>query len=553
MAMSAPTGARSGRRGNGPRAGLAAPALVGCLVVFLTVTGPGGDAFAGAATAAQPVRVMPVGDSVTSGGTHAKDSYRYRLYRRYAAAGVDWRPVGPFDGVHWEEQDPAVGYESWPRLYTRHAGRNGWSIVDLTPALAGWVEDAVPDVILALPAFARQGSVTEADFEAFLDAARSGSPDVKILFALPYTGSPNDPSVTAQYRARLEAVAAAEDTATSPVRLVDLAVGWDEDFHGGGGTLGRYPAEPVGNERVAMRWADALHRYWRIGSPWPTAAAPSLDGDDTGLSWAFDDAADEWEVERDGEIVATVPSVPGVTQTYVTTTWGSYRVRGIRSTATPDAPGGRSGPWSAPAHLGPEACPPERVPDSGFADTEGNVHRLSIDCVVWYGVAHGRSEASYRPSGPVRRDQMASFVARLIEEAGVALPVPESDRFSDIAGNVHGERINQLAAIGIVRGTSADTYGPDGPVRRDQMATFVAGAYEHIDRQSLPEAHSGFPDVTGNAHEANIRKIAGAGFASGRADGTYGPRAPVRRDQMASFLANVLRRLARDGRVEPPS
>lgn len=198
-------------------------------------------------------------------------------------------------------------------------------------------------------------------------------------------------------------------------------------------------------------------------------------------------------------------------------------------------------------------CPPGQVPAAGFADVEGNFHRSNIDCVVWYDIARGQSSTAYGPAAGVRRDQMAAFLARTIRESGAPLPSESDQGFRDIAGNTHARAINQLAAAGVVNGTSGTTYSPRRVVRRDQMASFLVRAYEYIAQAALPAGRDAFRDDAGNPHEANINKAVAADFASGRADGTFGPRAGVRRDQMASFLANVVVRLADDGRVSTPA
>jgi len=101
---------------------------------------------------------------------------------------------------------------------------------------------------------------------------------------------------------------------------------------------------------------------------------------------------------------------------------------------------------------------------------------------------------------------MASFVARTVERSGGQLPAAGDQGFGDIAGNVHAERINQLAAAGIVQGTAAGTYAPGSPVTRAQMATFLVRAFEYRtdpalrhggDHRSPPGARPGPGDPAG--------------------------------------------------------
>jgi hypothetical protein len=195
------------------------------------------------------------------------------------------------------------------------------------------------------------------------------------------------------------------------------------------------------------------------------------------------------------------------------------------------------------------ACPPGQVPATGFVDVpHGGTHAAAIDCVAWYGIARGRTATQYAPRMEVTRAQMASFIARLIEAGGGSLPPPSSQGFTDLdRAGVHAERINQLAAAGIVRGRSSTTYDPTASVTRAQMATFLVNAYEYVAETTLPASPSRFTDIAGNTHQTNIDKAAAAGFALGTTQTTYTPHRPVRRDQMASFLSRVLERFARDG------
>jgi lysophospholipase L1-like esterase len=201
----------------------------------------------------------------------------------------------------------------------------------------------------------------------------------------------------------------------------------------------------------------------------------------------------------------------------------------------------------------PAACDPDRVPAAPFTDIGRNVHGSNIACVAWYGLARGTSDSTYSPGRAVTRGQMASFVARLLETAGVELPRPSDQGFGDIAGSPHADRIDQLAALGVVQGMTSSRYAPGDPVRRDQMASFLVRAYEVVDGGPLARARTSFTDVTGSAHLANIEKATAAGFTRGTSASTYAPAAAVRRDQMGSFLARVLARGTTDGHVAYPT
>ncbi|MEX2280015.1 MAG: S-layer homology domain-containing protein, partial [Acidimicrobiia bacterium] len=170
------------------------------------------------------------------------------------------------------------------------------------------------------------------------------------------------------------------------------------------------------------------------------------------------------------------------------------------------------------------------APLSGtFSDDDGNVHEPNIQAIAAEAITLGCGGDRYCPAATVRRDEMASFLARALDLAPVG-----SGPFTDIAGNIHTDAINAIAAAGITLGCTSDRYCPADPVRRDEMASFLARAFD------LAAAPSPFTDTTGNVHEANIGAIAADGITLGCAVNLYCPAGLVRRDEMASFLARAL-------------
>jgi hypothetical protein len=186
------------------------------------------------------------------------------------------------------------------------------------------------------------------------------------------------------------------------------------------------------------------------------------------------------------------------------------------------------------------ACP-AGVPDAGFTDiVSSQPHGTAIDCVAWWEITTGVSTGRYDPAGSVTRAQMATFVARLLERLGYPLPAAPADYFDDDGGSVHEGAVNQLAAIGVVRGKAPRWYAPDERVTRAQMATFLVRAVELATGQPMLGGPDAFGDDDGDTHEANIDRLVETGLALGVAPGRYAPNTDVRREQMATFIARVL-------------
>lgn len=194
--------------------------------------------------------------------------------------------------------------------------------------------------------------------------------------------------------------------------------------------------------------------------------------------------------------------------------------------------------------------------EDGFADVPAdNAHEASIDCIVYWQVTAGLRPGAYGPAGTVTRGQMASFLARFVEKSGGTLPSDPPNAFRDDDGTTHAANIDKLAAAGIAGGRADGTYGPEGPVTRNQMASFIVRTLEYRFGEPIGEGADAdyFTDDDGDTHEPNIDKAAALGVTGGTSDTTYGPRLPVRRDQMASFLARSLAELVDTGDATVPA
>jgi acyl-homoserine-lactone acylase len=201
---------------------------------------------------------------------------------------------------------------------------------------------------------------------------------------------------------------------------------------------------------------------------------------------------------------------------------------------------------SAPPTRGTElACPEPATSD--FTDIAGSEHVEAIRCLADLGLTEGlRGGDRYGPRQSVRRDQMASFIDRMLE-FGLGEPLPDApDAFRDDDGSVHEGAIDRLTAIGVIEGRRGGGFDPAGAVTRGQMASFIARALDHLDdgRQngSAPPATDTdrFADDDGSVHEDNIDRLAALGIVRGFNGGEYRPGQPVVRDQMAAFLVRSI-------------
>jgi N-acetylmuramoyl-L-alanine amidase len=133
---------------------------------------------------------------------------------------------------------------------------------------------------------------------------------------------------------------------------------------------------------------------------------------------------------------------------------------------------------------------------------------------------------------------MAAF---LVAALGQSLPATHAGYFPDVpAGAWFSPYVELLKELGITTGYSDGTFGPDLPVSRAEMAAFLSRAF------NLTAAAPGtsFGDVASNQwYAVFVEAIRVAGITSGcsTAPSLYCPLDPVKRDQMATFLARALK------------
>lgn len=113
--------------------------------------------------------------------------------------------------------------------------------------------------------------------------------------------------------------------------------------------------------------------------------------------------------------------------------------------------------------------------DDVFPDVPGdNAHADSINRLAAVDIVQGRGDERYEPDGRVTRAQMASFLARAFAYATDRSPAADGGEFTDVAGDTHEEAIDQVAGLGVAGGYRDGTYRPRSDVRRDQMASFLS-------------------------------------------------------------------------------
>lgn len=213
----------------------------------LDPVGPGATA---TSVLGHPVRVMPLGDSITEG--YRNDvTWRWFLWQQLLDAGYEVDFVGSQQGA----------YRGRPKLRDfdqDHEGHWGWQADTVTRRVERWAREARPDVVLVhlgtndLASRQRVSAVRD-DLRRIVGTLREVNPSVTVLLAqlIPLVRRER---LVASLNAEIATLAAEESTPASPIVVVDQFTRFDVRRHSDDGI---HP-NTIGQARMAARWYAAL-------------------------------------------------------------------------------------------------------------------------------------------------------------------------------------------------------------------------------------------------------------------------------------------------------
>ena len=198
--------------------------------------------------------------------------------------------------------------------------------------------------------------------------------------------------------------------------------------------------------------------------------------------------------------------------------------------------------------------------DSRFTDL-GRNHDEAVRCMDEADVVTGVSDDTFAPQDAITRGQTAATIAAMIRVSN-DLEAPDADlrslpdasdpRFPDTrSDHPHAEEVAQLNEAGIISGYVDARYEPTRRVSRAQMASMLDRAYRYLNHDALPSSGDQFSDDDDSVHEDSINALASADIMEGISGTRFGPNRSVSRGQMATYVARMMSRMEREGRITP--
>ena len=137
-----------------------------------------------------------------------------------------------------------------------------------------------------------------------------------------------------------------------------------------------------------------------------------------------------------------------------------------------------------------KACLGPALVGNDFSDVSmDSVHYENINCLDHYGITVGKGDGTFDPEGNVTRSQMALFLARAADAAGIDLGDATANDFTDVNADdeERADAINRLVDAGIMFGDTNDSFDPPSTtlfaptdhVTRWEMAVFLFAFLDH--------------------------------------------------------------------------
>lgn len=197
-----------------------------------------------------PIKIMPLGDSITQGVTN-QNSYRRLLWFDLLNAGYNVDFVG---SIRWTTEGITP---PTPDFDLDNEGYGGWTSQQILDNIDGIATNNRPDIVLLhigtndLNINKTPQSIID-NINRTIQKLRQSNPNVKVLLAQIIPDG--NPDRSPQLNSLIPTLASQISTSQSPVIVVDQY----SDFNGSSDTLDTYHPNNTGELKMATRWFNAL-------------------------------------------------------------------------------------------------------------------------------------------------------------------------------------------------------------------------------------------------------------------------------------------------------
>lgn len=173
-----------------------------------------------------------------------------------------------------------------------------------------------------------------------------------------------------------------------------------------------------------------------------------------------------------------------------------------------------------------------------FTDVSANHWaQAAIQYVYDNGLMTGVSDTAFAPEATTTRAMIVSMLARMENVTSAA-----DAGFADVAASDwYATAVNWAAANGIVNGISDDTFAPNDPITRDQLAAMLMNYAQWKGQDTSARADlSGYSDAPSTWASEAVQWAVAEGLLAGVTDDELQPQGQATRAQVAAILERFL-------------
>ena len=172
-----------------------------------------------------------------------------------------------------------------------------------------------------------------------------------------------------------------------------------------------------------------------------------------------------------------------------------------------------------------------------FDDVAGHWAEQDIAALASGDILQG-ADGHFRPDDPITRGEMAVVMARLLD-----LTEEAEDIFKDLDDGFYRHAVLCCFQVGVMKGdhkidNEKKAFRPRDPITREEAALTLARAFEIAEDAAGADV---FSDCDGIALWAAgaVGGLAARGFALGRDDGSFDPKATITRAEVAALICRL--------------
>ncbi|TQR97580.1 immunoglobulin-like domain-containing protein [Paenibacillus ottowii] len=179
-------------------------------------------------------------------------------------------------------------------------------------------------------------------------------------------------------------------------------------------------------------------------------------------------------------------------------------------------------------------------PAQVWPDLQDHWAAKSLQSLAAKGWMQGYKDGNMRPERAVSR---AEFVAVLIRALGTTGDESPSTSFTDMKGHWAGSAVETAHRQGWIQGLTAQTFGPDESLTREQAMVILSYVMQNQTSVSGPTGLQSYKDnqQISSWSSTAFENAIGSGWISGYPDGTLKPKTAISRGEMAELLVRIFK------------